>query len=150
MGDSERAREFVADDLWLLIGIVTFGLISLAGMAGLGGLAGAISIVGWFVLAPIFLFWGEEIAAIVFEEGEPAPTTSTAHTASDEDDALDELKRRYAAGEIDDDEFEHRLERLVALEDLPEDLFTGREVRSLREEPATDRGGADRERERER
>ncbi|MFC4989889.1 SHOCT domain-containing protein [Saliphagus infecundisoli] len=119
MGDRERLREFVADDLWLLIGIVTFGLISLAGMAGLGGLAGALSIVGWFVLAPIFLFWGEEIAEILFEDEEP----SMSATSEREDDAIDELKRRYAAGEIDDAEFEARLERLVAVEDLPEDLF---------------------------
>ncbi|WP_114578289.1 SHOCT domain-containing protein [Saliphagus sp. LR7] len=132
MGDRERLREFVADDLWLLIGIVTFGLISLAGMAGLGGLAGALSIVGWFVLAPIFLFWGEEIAEILFEDEEP----SMSATSEREDDAIDELKRRYAAGEIDDAEFEARLERLVAVEDLPEDLFADG---SSRTDPIGDR-----------
>ncbi len=145
----ERAKEFVADDLWLLIGIVTFGLISLAGMAGLGGLAGALSIVGWFVLAPIFLFWGEEIAEIVFEDGNGEPRPSASER---EDDALAELKRRYAAGEIDDDEFEVRLERLVAVEDLPEDLFAGRDDSSSQTDSIRDQstGPGSREPERER
>lgn len=140
MGD--RVKEFVANDLWLLIGIVTFGLISLAGMAGFGGLAGALTIVGWFVLVPIFLFWGDEIAEIAFEGDEGA-----AASPASGDDALDELKRRYAAGEIDEAEFERRLERLIAVEDLPEDLLADQ---SSREGPATGRSIEPRSREPER
>ena len=132
-------REFVAEDLWLLIGVVTFALISLAGLAGLEGLAGALVIVGWFLLVPLFLFWGEEIAAWYFEEREPrAPTVER------EDDALEELKRRYAEGKIDDEEFERRLERLVGVEDAFEDVFRS---------PGESTGGSfedRRERERER
>ncbi|ELY39687.1 SHOCT domain-containing protein [Natronorubrum tibetense] len=113
-----RLREFVAEDFWLLIGIVTFALISLAGLAGLEALAGAITILGWFLLTPLFLFWGEEIAALYFGDEETIPDTDDT-----EMDALEDLKRRYAAGEIDDDEFEHRLERLVAVDELPDDVF---------------------------
>lgn len=114
-------REFVADDLWLLIGVVTFALISLAGLAGLEGIAGALAIVGWFLLTPLFLFWGEEIADLLFDESTEGPSTGA--EAAD-DDALEELKRRYAAGEIDDAEFERRLERLVGVEDALEDVFS--------------------------
>lgn len=106
----ERFREFVADDCWLLIGVVTFALVSLAGVAGLGTLAGVISIVGWFLLTPIFLFWGDEIASVFADRGVSDPHSS-------QSDAYEELKRRYAAGEIDDDEFERRLDRLVAADD---------------------------------
>ena len=113
-----RLREFVAEDLWLLIGIVTFALISLAGLAGLEALAGAITILGWFLLTPLFLFWGEEIAALYFGDEETIPDTDDT-----EMDALEDLKRRYAAGEIDDDEFEHRLERLMSVDELPDDVF---------------------------
>ncbi|TYL38047.1 hypothetical protein CV102_12625 [Natronococcus pandeyae] len=114
------AREFVAEELWLLIGVVTVVLVSLAGIVGLEALSGAIAVVGFLLLVPLFLFWGEEIADLVFEE--PAETTSI--TAEQEDDAIEELKRRYAAGEIDDDEFERRLDRLVGVEGVLEDAFT--------------------------
>ncbi|WP_440771767.1 SHOCT domain-containing protein [Natronorubrum sp. DTA28] len=113
-----RLEEFVAEELWLLIGVVTFALVSLAGLTGLEGLAGAISIVGWFLLTPLFLFWGEEIADLFFGDEETTPDTENT-----EMDALEDLKRRYAAGEIDDDEFEHRLERLMSVDDLPDDVF---------------------------
>ncbi|MDQ2049369.1 SHOCT domain-containing protein [Natronolimnohabitans sp. A-GB9] len=121
---TDTKREFVAEELWLLIAIVTVALTALAGAAGLEGLAGAISILGLVLLTPIFLFWGEELATLLFDE-EPA----VAHGRGAESeptakpDALEELKRRYAAGEIDDAEFERRLERLVAVENLPDDVF---------------------------
>ncbi|WP_255198264.1 SHOCT domain-containing protein [Halorarius litoreus] len=46
------------------------------------------------------------------DEDEPEPPR-------DEDaEALEELKRRYARGELDEDEFEARLERLLETEDV--------------------------------
>ena len=112
---STDLQEFVAEDLWLLIGIVTFALAGLVSVAGLGSLAAPIAIIGWFLLAPLFLFWGEEIAAWLYEDDEPAREPAP--------DPLEELKRRYAEGEIDDEEFERRLDRLVRVDELPEDLF---------------------------
>lgn len=122
------AREFVADDLWLLIGVVTFALIAMVGSVGLEGAGGMIAIVGWFLLAPIFLFWGEEIADWYFEERE-APATTDRRT---EDPALEELKRRYAEGEIDDAEFERRLERLVGVDGAFEEVFADGSARRNR------------------
>ncbi|SDR02303.1 SHOCT domain-containing protein [Natronobacterium texcoconense] len=125
-------QEFVAEELWLLIGIVTFALISLVGILGLEAVAGILAIVGWFFLAPIFLFWGEEIADWWFEA---EPTTTATTDRSSEDDAIDELKRQYAEGRIDDEEFEHRLERLVGVEEALEDVFSGgRTSESMNEE----------------
>ena len=99
-------KEFVAEELWLLIAIVTIVLVSLAGIAGLEALAGAISIIGLILLVPVFLFWGEEIAAWVFDESTTSPREI-------EDDEFSELKRRYARGEIDEETFEQRLDRLL-------------------------------------
>ncbi|ELZ00634.1 SHOCT domain-containing protein [Natrialba asiatica] len=105
-----RLQRFVAEELWLLVSIVTLALISLAGVAGFELFSGAIAIVGWFLLTPILLFWGDEIAAALGSEREtPAPTR--------ERDALDELKHRYASGELGEDEFEHRLSRLLEADD---------------------------------
>lgn len=113
------AREFVAEELWLLLGIVTVVLVSLAGIAGLEALSGAIAVIGFLLLVPLFLFWGEEIADLAFEER--AETMSM--TAEQEDDAIEELKRRYAAGKIDDEEFERRIERLVGVEGVLDGVF---------------------------
>ncbi|ELZ12552.1 hypothetical protein C479_04127 [Halovivax asiaticus JCM 14624] len=124
----ERLREFVADDCWLLIGVVTFALVSLAGVAGFSTLAGVVSIVGWFLLTPIFLFWGDEIASLFDDRG-----VSDSH--SSESDAYEELKRRYAAGEIDEDEFERRLDRLVAADDSFDGPDWGTESPSATNEP---------------
>ncbi|WP_255170988.1 SHOCT domain-containing protein [Natrononativus amylolyticus] len=133
MGD--RLQRFVAEDLWLLIAVVTFAILSLVGLAGLEALAGAIAIVGWFLLTPIFLFWGEEIADWLFEEREPE------RTHNESEGALDELKRRYAEGEIDDAEFEHRLNRLLEVDDALEGVFAS--------DPGSDDGIAARDRQRD-
>ena len=113
-------KEFVAEDLWLFIAVVTFGTIALVGFIGLEAVAGFVAIVGWFLLTPIFLFWGEEIAEWLYGEKTERADVSTPDR---EDDALAELKRRYASGEITEEEFERRLERLLAVDELPEELF---------------------------
>lgn len=99
-------RAFVAEDLWLAIAIVTLPAAGLAGLAGIPGLAEAIVILGWLCLTPVFLFWGDLVAGWVFgpeeEEGNLAATEM--------------LKRRYAAGDIDEAEFERRLDGLLASE----------------------------------
>ena len=124
-------REFVAEDLWLLIAIVTVVAVSLVGLAGLETVAGVLSIVGFVLLVPIFLFWGEEIADWYVDESAAGESSHDHDGAeSDTDDALEELKHRYANGEIDDDEFEHRLERLLGVDAALEDVFASDAVDS--------------------
>ncbi|WP_339103096.1 SHOCT domain-containing protein [Haloterrigena salinisoli] len=118
----EQIRTTIANEGWLLVAILTLALTSLAGIAGLEALAGVITIVGWFVLTPVLLFWGDEVALLL--EDETADATRDAEAKADtEADPLEELKRRYAAGEIDDAEFERRLERLVAVDEIPDDAI---------------------------
>lgn len=110
---SERKKEFVAEELWLLIAVLTVGFTALTGAIGLPEVVpGVLAIVGFVILTPLFLFWGEEIAEIWFDESEAQPQSD-----SPELDALAELKRRYAQGEIGDEEFERRLDRLLELDD---------------------------------
>lgn len=104
---TNRARQFVANDLWLLICLMTIPVAGLTGMVSEMA-EDAVWTVGWFMLTPLFLFWGDDFAAMYFDNrsaSEPAT------------DPVAELKRRYAEGELSDEEFERRMERLVAAED---------------------------------
>lgn len=123
-------RQFVAHKLWLLVAVVTLPLTALAAVLG-GGVAGAvISIVGWFLLTPVLLFFGEETADLL-GVGEPPSDAS-------EDDPLETLKARYANGELTEAEFERRLERLVELDEA--DLDRREERTDEREtEPSLER-----------
>ena len=112
-----HARRFVARKLWLLVAVLTLPVAMLASVAGLDAVASATVVVGWFVLTPVFLLFGRDIAALVFSES--AEATEAADSGSD---PLAELKGRYARGEIDEAEFERRLDRIVALEELDGEL----------------------------
>lgn len=152
------AHQFVAGKLWLLVAIVTLPLASLAAIAGLGPLAGAITVVGWFLLTPILLFFGHEIADLVVggADAEEASGESAAAAgagadadATAADDPVETLKERYASGEIDEVEFERTLERLVALDgvevdDAARDVLVGAGAeRPDGEHDATDRDPGD-------
>ena len=114
---SERKKEFVAEELWLLIAVLTVGITALAGAIGLPDvIPGVLAILGFVILTPLFLFWGEEIAELWLGESEASQETTAP-------DALSELKRRYSQGEIDDEESERRIDRLLELDD---DLDRGR------------------------
>lgn len=102
-------REFIAEDAWLVVGVMTLPTIILAGLAGFPSLSGAIAVLGWLLLTPLLLFWGEEIAAFVFGESEPEAESTVS--------PVDELKVRYARGEIDEAEFERRVDVLLAVDD---------------------------------
>ena len=113
---SERLRDFVADDGWFFIGVVTFGLSILSGLLLSEWLAGIIIAIGWFLLCPLLLFWGEEIALLMFgseEEDEVAPAETV--------DPITELQLQYAHGNIEEEEFEHRLQMLLEADQLIDD-----------------------------
>jgi hypothetical protein len=93
----------------------TAGVVSLAVLAvGLGGLALGID---WaWVAFPVG--YGGVLPLAVSRARSRAGAESATDGATDEaDDALATLRRRYADGEIDDLEFERRLERLLETED---------------------------------
>ena len=64
--------------------------------------------VGWFLLTPIFLFFGSHIVDAVFEDEETEPVGS--------DDPIETLQDRYARGEITEVEFERRIAGLLETE----------------------------------
>lgn len=130
---TDRVRSFVANDLWLLVGMVTLVLTSIAEIAGLGTVGEAVGVLGLFLFTPAFLFWGDEIAAILFDDRQDGRTDGSKTGArmeadresgsEDGSDAVEELKRRYAEGGIDDVEFERRLDRLLSVDDALDGVF---------------------------
>lgn len=98
------------EKLPLLAGVVTLpaGLLALL----FGGLepAAAVFVVGWFLLTPV--------ALILFEDesdGESA-SDSSADIEGSEADPIEQLRERYASGEIDEREFKRRLDGLLGTE----------------------------------
>lgn len=136
---------FVAEDLWLFVAIATFFLAGLLSIIGFNTVVALTAFVGWFFLTPVLLFWGDEIAAWLYGSEPDDAAWSSEPSATNlerqsEDDPLEHLKYRYATGELSDEEFERRLERLVEVDD--------RYVR--RDEGTREPSGSDREFERER
>jgi len=108
-----------------LIGILSFGLTSLLAVLlppALGPLVPAVFITGFFLLIPLVWLLGDDFPLVASSDG----STDTAATER----PIAELRDRYATGEIDEAEFERKLDRLLATEDA--------ETRDDREAPAGD------------
>ena len=98
-----------------LIAILSFGLTSLFAVLlpeALGALIPATFIFGFFVLIPLALLLGEDFPLVESEGAGEAPASATA------EDPLATLRERYATGEIGEEEFERRLDRLLETEEL--------------------------------
>ncbi|MCU4719352.1 SHOCT domain-containing protein [Halapricum hydrolyticum] len=101
----------------------------LALLALVGGLAAvtATSSVFWVFVAGLV-----GVGVLWLLSGRSAPLTTDHDTASDAEDAVETLKQQYATGEIDEMEFERRLERLLETgDDLDGGSYPG-ETRSAR------------------
>ena len=125
MAGLRRALADHADDVLLFGGLA---LATLGGTVGSEVLAGLGVVV---LLASIPL--SESLADLL-----APPETAGTRATEDADDPVAVLRERYASGEIDETEFERRLERLLATEGGP----AGRR-------PGTDAVGADPDRARE-
>jgi len=119
----------VAVDFESLAGIAAITTLPAAALAAIfvgSQTAAVVAIVGWFLLVPLF--------GVLAEEEVVQSGTEDERTES----PLDELRDRYARGEIDEVEFERRLERLLETEgvELPPDA--GDRI-TAENEPATER-----------
>ncbi|QAU13759.1 SHOCT domain-containing protein [Halorubrum sp. BOL3-1] len=99
-----------------LIAVLSFGLTSLFAVllpTVLGPLIPATFILGFFVSIPLVWVLGEDFPLVASESADvPESTTAERPVAA--------LRERYATGEIDEAEFERKLDRLLATEDLDE------------------------------
>lgn len=100
--------------MWTKIAILTSLIAVLTLPAGLLALlfwtptaAAVIFVVGWLLLVPVI-----PLIALYFSiRDSKVPEESTDNPVSD-------LKHRYAAGEIDEDEFNRRIEHLIETEEI--------------------------------
>jgi len=85
-----------------LVLVVTLGLSALTAVLSLGALPAVITIVGWFLVAPV-------LAILTYYEDE-------SDAPAENDDPVATLRDRYARGELTESEFERRLDRLLETE----------------------------------
>jgi len=90
--------------------LVMLGLGLTAAIAGIGALAALFFTVGLTVVVPLVY--------LLYDAGDQTVEPDAAHsgTRAAEDDPIEELRRRYAAGQLTEDEFEQKLERLLETE----------------------------------
>jgi len=102
------------------IAILSTGFAMLAGAAGLGNVLAPIFIIlGWFILAPLVALLGSKLPMIesptAESDSDEADMTMSSEPVAD---PVDQLRERYARGELTDSEFERRLDRLLETESL--------------------------------
>ena len=101
-----------------LMAVLSFGLTSLFAVVVPGPLEALIPatfIAGFFLLIPLVALLGEDFPLVA--AADPDASAGSGATA---ERPVAELRERYASGEIDEAEFERRLDRLLATEDLDE------------------------------
>ena len=98
----------------------------------------AFMLFGYVVLVPVtaLLFGDESDVAEWWDDDVEGVGEETETSTSEDDDALQELRSRYARGELTDEQFERKLERLLeteTLEDVEEETHRSRETELDRE-----------------
>ncbi|QZP38944.1 SHOCT domain-containing protein [Halobaculum magnesiiphilum] len=148
-----------------LFAVTTLPAVALAAILVGGQAAAVVAILGWFLLTPLSAVLLDEVFEVDDGDDEDleraldalrewraddagsrpdGPTDSSTGDPTDERNPVDRLRERYAEGDIDEAEFERRLDLLLETEDA--DAETARERVRNRGGDAT----ADREVERER
>lgn len=110
--------DWTDEPLEALVEVVAVATLPAAALAAIfvgGDAAGVVAIVGWLLLVPLLSVLSDHVDLSSETDAQSASETTGAEST---DDALQRLRDRYAAGELDDVEFERKLERLLETEDV--------------------------------
>jgi len=99
---NREIRQFPTDHAWLLALLALVGFIAVT----------ATSLGSWLPVAGLV-----GVGVLWLLSGTRALSTTDRDTASDDGSAVETLKQQYSTGEIDESEFERRLERLLETDD---------------------------------
>ena len=104
--------QFEKKTLLAVLSVLTFGLTAFFAVVGLGFLVPTTFVLGFFIVVPLVALLGDSLPIVENE------TEGVRVEESDDlgDAPIDELRARYARGELTDAEFERRLERLLETE----------------------------------
>ncbi|WP_439026914.1 SHOCT domain-containing protein [Haloarchaeobius sp. DT45] len=123
------------DKLPAVIVFATLAAVIVLGMMGFGSIAGLVAALGFVVVLPLSAILNDEIRSL-FGGRTDRQRVAQSQVSSQSNDALEELKRRYAAGELSDEEFEARTEKLLeneSLDDVRARVGSGGETESTAE-----------------
>ena len=134
----------IADRLEDAAAILTLGLGVIALVLGVD-YWWLVFVVGWLLVVPLIDVFSGTDDEVDWDQRADREVDDGA-TVGDREDALDLLRERYARGELDDEAFERKVERLLETESLDDAetlLADAREARDERanadREPATER-----------
>ena len=97
-----------------ILSVLTFGLTSFFAVVGLEFLVPTTFVVGFFLVVPLVALLGDSLPIVESEDG----GARVERSGGVGDDPVEQLRERYARGELTEAEFERRLERLLETEDL--------------------------------
>lgn len=134
----ERGRENITE----IVSVLVTGIWLTALLTGQSWWLAAL-LVGYVVVIPIteLLFGDEDDDEQDWVEAEPS-NPQESRMDSDQQDALETLRERYARGELTDEQFERKVERLLETETLED-------VEDRSRERSAEESGSQREREHE-
>ncbi|USZ67178.1 SHOCT domain-containing protein [Halorussus salilacus] len=116
----DSSVRFDKKTLLAVLSVLTFGLTAFFAVVGLEFLVPTTFVLGFFIVVPLVALLGDSLP---FVESGGGDATAVGETAARTEDApLKELRSRYARGELSDEEFERRLERLLETEELERHL----------------------------
>ena len=101
-----------------VVAVLSFGLTALLSVAGLTPLVPIPFILGFFMVIPLIALLGERFPLVESSKDQSEQPT----VGPPERDPVETLRDRFARGEISQDEFERRLDYLVATEGLEFDV----------------------------
>ncbi|WP_276258698.1 SHOCT domain-containing protein [Haloglomus litoreum] len=120
---SPEPREQLAEAFLPTVAVTVTAAVVISAILGTG-LTTLVAAVGYLLLVPLAAFLQEPLVTMVRDDD----------PVDEQQAALDRLRDRYASGEIDELEFERRLERLLETETVEDAAARGRRD--------VDRGGA--------